>query len=208
MSKNTRHAFALALLLFAALLPSSPALRAAESAKAAVAQVNDSLLSVMKSAEELGYQGRFERLAPTLEAAFDFPTMARVALGGPWNTLNSDQQTAFIGAFTDYSIGVFAKRFDGYSGERFEILGEEPARRGAVLVRNQIVKSDGEAIAINYLTRPDGDGANWQIVDTILGGTASELAARRSEYSSIVEKNGIVALINALKDKTAAFATE
>ena len=54
---------------------------------------------------------------------------------------------------------------------------------------------------------PVGDGG-WRIVDTIRGGTASELAARRSEYDGIVRKLGIEALIQALKDKTAGFAAE
>src|SRR3546814_18538953 len=82
--------------------------------------------------------------------------MARVVIGGHWSGVSDAQQQAFIDAFTDYSIGVFASRFDGYEGERFEVLGEQPARRGAVLVENQIVRSDGEPVAINYLTRPDG----------------------------------------------------
>jgi ABC-type transporter MlaC component len=68
------------------------------------------------------------------------------------------------------------------------------------------VKSDGEAIAINYLTRPTEAGDNWQIVDTILGGAYSELATRRSEYDGIVEKTGIVSLIDAVNRKTAGFA--
>src|SRR3546814_5064478 len=77
--------------------------------------------------------------------------MARVVIGGHWSGVSDAQQQAFIDAFTDYSIGVFASRFDGYEGERFEVLGEQPARRGAVLVENQIVRSDGEPVAINYL---------------------------------------------------------
>ena len=106
-----------------------------------------------------------------------------------------------------YSIGVFAYRFNGFSGERFEVLGEQPARRGSVLVKNQIVKSDGEAIAINYLAQPQDDGS-WRIVDTILGGISSELASRRKEYIGIISKTGVVSLIQALNDKTAAFAEE
>jgi len=199
---------AFSAILLLSLLLAAAAPRAAETPRATVARLNDSLLTVMQQAEELGYQGRFQELEPTLTKVFDFPTMARIALGRHWSSLSPAQKQDFTKAFTDYSIGVFAKRFNGYSGEKFEILGEEPARRGAVLVRNQIVKSDGEAVAINYLLRPVDDGTDWGIVDTILGGTASELAARRSEYTSIIEKNGIVALINALKDKTAAFAEE
>src|SRR3546814_4211652 len=109
--------------------------------------------------------------------------MARVVIGGHWSGVSDAQQQAFIDAFTDYSIGVFASRFDGYEGERFEVLGEQPARRGAVLVENQIVRSDGEPVAINYLTRPDGNGTNWRIVDTILGGRSEE---HTSELQSLM----------------------
>ncbi len=200
----TRIALAIFLL---GLLLVAPAGRAAETPTATVARLNDTLLEVMQQAEALGYQGRYDKLAPVLNESFDFPGMAKVTIGSQWNVISSAQQQAFTEAFTDYSIGVFAHRFNGYEGERFEILGEQPGRRGTVLVQNQIVKSDGEAIAINYLTQPQDDGG-WRIVDTILGGVSSELAGRRKEYSGIIAKTGIVSLIQALKDKTAAFAAE
>lgn len=196
-------ALALALCLLAA-----PAAGAAESPTATVERLNAALLETMREADALGYQGRYARLQPVLTETFDFPAMARIALGGHWSSLSAPQQAAFTDAFTDYSVAVFARRFDGYDGEKFQILGAEDARRGAVLVQNRIVKSDGEAVAIDYLTRPEGDGGSWRIVDTILGGTASELAARRSEYSGILRKLGIDALIRTLKDKTAGFAAE
>lgn len=191
-------------LLFCLLL--APAARAAETPTAAVERLNAALLAVMQQAETLGFQGRFDQLAPVLTEVFDFPAMARVTLGGRWAELSEAEQDAFVEAFTDYSIAIFANRFDGYEGESFEILGEREGRRGTVLVQNRIVKSDGEAVAINYLTRPEADEANWRIVDTILGGTASELAARRSEYSGIVRKKGIEGLIQALRAKTAGLA--
>lgn len=199
----------LALLLLTMLLAAQPAsLQAAETPTATVERLNAALLETMKSAGELGYHDRYDQLAPVLKETFDFPTMARIVLGTHWSAIGKAQQADFIGAFTDYSIGVFASRFDGYEGERFEILGEQPARRGAVMVQNQIVKGDGEAVSINYLARPAENGGDWQIVDTILGGAYSELATRRSEYDGIVEKTGIVALIHALQDKTEAFAQE
>jgi phospholipid transport system substrate-binding protein len=200
-----------ALLLaacLAVLSPGSQGAQAAETPRATVERLNAALLDAMRNAETLGYQGRYEKLAPLLRESFDFPAMARVIVGSHWNAISTDQQKAFTEAFSDYSIGVFADRFDGYDGERFEVLGEQPARRGAVLVENRILRSDGDPVAINYLTRPENDGANWRIVDTILGGTASELATRRSEYDGIIEKLGIGALIQALKDKTAGFADE
>lgn len=195
-----------ALIIVICCLAAPAASQAAATPTATVAQLNGTLLETMQQAGELGYQGRYAKLAPVLNDVFDFPTMARIVIGGQWSAISKAQQSDFTEAFADYSVGVFASRFDGYEGERFEILGEEPARRGAVLVRNQIVKSDGEAIEINYLLRPAGDGTDWRIVDTILGGAYSELATRRSEYDGILQKTGIVSLIQALKDKTAAFA--
>lgn len=194
---------ALALALLFAAGPAT----AQESATAPVERLNTALLDVMQNAEALGYEGRVERLAPQLEDVFDFATMARITLGRHWRDLKPPQQEAFTEAFTDFSVAVFADRFDGFSGERFEILGEQPARRGAVLVRNQIVKSDGEAVPINYLARPGKGGESWQLVDILLDAKYSELATRRSEYSGIVRNQGIDALIAALKDKTAGYAT-
>jgi phospholipid transport system substrate-binding protein len=197
-----------ALLACFLLLVAAPAGRAAETPAATIERLNAALLAAMKDAAALGYRGRYEQLAPVLRETFDFPAMAQIVVGSHWSSISTAQQQAFTEAFTDYSIGVFADRFDGYEGETFEVLGEQPARRGAVLVQNRIVKSDGEPVAINYLTRPENDGANWRVIDTILGGMASELATRRSEYDGIIEKLGIEALTEALKDKTAGFAND
>ncbi|MEO3431231.1 ABC transporter substrate-binding protein [Pelagibius sp. CAU 1746] len=202
MNISLPKTFLLALLLLLA-----PTAKAAETPSATVERLNAALLETMRQAEELGFEGRYAKLEPVLTEVFDFPAMARITLGNQWSGISDAQQSAFTQAFADYSVGVFAHRFDGFGGERFEVLGEQEARRGAVLVRNRIVKSDGEAVEINYLTQPRDDGT-WRIVDTILGGTASELAARRGEYSSILRKLGIDALIRTLKDKTAGFAAE
>ena len=205
MNLNRLRTGALAFLLLTIPCFPVPA-GAAETPTATVARLNDALIETMKNAETLGYEGRFEKLAPVLKQTFDFPAMARVVIGSFWSSISTAQQQAFTEAFTDYSIGVFADRFNGYSGEKFEILGEQPARRGTVVVQNQIVKSDGEAVAINYLAKPENDGKDWRLVDTILGGSVSELAARRDEYSGIIKRLGINALIERLKDKTASFA--
>jgi len=197
---------ALRSLVFAVLLLAAPLAQAAETATATVERLNAALLGVMQEAEALGYQGRYDRLAPELTQIFDFPAMARVSLGRQWKTLEPPQQEAFTEAFADYSIAVFAARFDGFSGESFEVTGEQEARRGSVMVLNQLVKSDGEIIAINYLARPDKEASDWRLVDTFLEAKYSEMAARRSEYSGFVKRDGIEALIATLKDKVAGYA--
>src|SRR3546814_2291630 len=108
--------------------------------------------------------------------------MAKVVMGGHWTSIGTAHEEAFTAAFTEYSIGVFANRFDGYSGETFEVVGEQPARRGTVLVQNRIVKSDGEAVAINFLARQDEDG-NWRIVDRSEEHTSELQSLMRISYA-------------------------
>jgi len=89
-------------------------------------------------------------------------------------------------------------------------LGEQPGRRQTVLVRNQLIKSDGVAVAIDYLfkTGPGDSKEGWRVVDVFLDGKFSELALKRSEYGAVIQNDGIEALIRGLDEKAARLATE
>jgi phospholipid transport system substrate-binding protein len=57
-------------------------------------------------------------------------------------------------------------------------------------------------VAIRYLMRQDG--ADWRINDVYLDGKISELATRRSEFSSVLRQQGIDGLISTLNRKADA----
>lgn len=186
--------------LFFVLFLTSPA-GAAKSPSGPVHELNNALLKAMKNADTLGFEGRYKLLAPVLTRVFIFPVMARIATGRSWRKLTAGQRDRLTGAFARNSIATFASRFNGYSGERFEVVGERPALRGAFLVENRIVKASGEIVPINYLLRKfDG---NWRIVDIFLKAQFSELAIKRSEYRSIIKRQGAEGLIQKLNEKLA-----
>ena len=190
----------LALLL--GLAPAGLGPRAAADPGAAVAGLSAALLAVMQEGASLDATARFQRLRPALDRAFDFPAMAEAALGRTWRDLTPAERQAAVTAFTDFSAASYASRFTSYGGERFEILGEEPGRRGTVLVKSAIVKADGEAVAIDYLTR--ASDSDWRIIDVLLEGTYSELAAKRSEFAAVIKNQGFEALLQRLTEKTRA----
>ena len=175
------------------------------TAQGVVDQFHRSLIGVMTRASELGYRGRFAALSPQIARSFHIPVMARIVAGSHWKSFSGDQKSALIQAFGRMTAATYANRFNGYSGEQFRILGEEPTRRKSVLVKSEIVKSDGEAIAINYLMRKFKRG--WRVVDVQLKGAYSELATRRSEYSSILRRSGLPALLSEISGKVAAYET-
>jgi len=198
-----RRGAAAALIVLATLGPAGGAETAARSV---VERFHRSLIDVMRRASELGYRGRLQTLAPEVSRAFHIPVMARIVAGSHWKTFSRDQKSALARAFGRMTTATYAHRFDGYSGESFRILGEMPSRRKSVVVKSEIVKSNGEAVAIDYLMRRFKRG--WRVVDVQLKGAYSELATRRSEYSSILRRGGLATLLATIDSKVATYEAE
>ena len=156
------------------------------------------LLDVMKNAKTLGIDGRREKLAPALDATYDFPAMAQRSLATGWAKLDTGQRDRFTAAFRGMTLRTYATRFDGYDNERFETLGEEPSIAGTVIVRTLLHNAD-EDIHLDYRLRSTPVG--FRVIDVYLSGTVSELALRRAEYTSMLERDGFEALVSALERK-------
>jgi phospholipid transport system substrate-binding protein len=105
------------------------------------------------------------------------------------------QQQRLTDAFGNYVAATYADRFDTYSGEQLEVTGERPYGSD-VIVQTKIVKSNGETTTLNYLMRQN-QGA-WQISDVYLDGTISQVAVQRSEFSSILRREGVDGMVMAL----------
>lgn len=168
-------------------------------------QLHAGLLRVMKEAEALGFEGRYEQLTPVLEQCFDISFMAQKSVGRYWRTASEEERARLLGTFHRYLISNYAGRFTGYSGQQFETLGDEPALRNTVLVRTQIVDPDDDPVLLDYRLREVGGG--WKIIDVYWNGTVSELALRRSEYSTVIQRDGMDGLLSALDDKIAKLAS-
>lgn len=156
------------------------------------------LLSNMKDGRMLGESGRYARLAPVVNTAFDIAYMTRLAVGPYWATLNPAQQQQLIAAFAHYVAATYADQFDSYSGQQLQVEGERPYG-GDVMVQTRIVNSDGAATRLDYRMHPN-QGV-WQILDVYLEGTISQLAVHRSEFHSILERQGVEGLVIALNRK-------
>jgi phospholipid transport system substrate-binding protein len=141
-----------------------------------------------------------------IPAVFNLPVMARVAIGPSWKDLTEDQQRRFTDVFIRMTIATYANRFDGYSGESFETLPEVPAQQNGFMVQTRLNRTDGQPpVALNYLLRQEKDGG-YRIVDVYLSGSISELATRRSEYATILKRDGVEKLIETLERRVTLLA--
>jgi len=197
--KRRAALFAIAACAATAATPVFGADAPASDVTAPVRAFYDALLDVMKRAKALGIKGRYGTLAPVIEQTFDLPAMTRIAVGPRWTSIPKEQQAALVDAFSRMTIATYASRFDGYSGERFEVGSDVDARGSGSVVHTRIVQPKGEPVALNYLMRKAG--GRWKAVDVYLTGTISELATRRAEFASILDSGGAQALVASLREQ-------
>ena len=192
-----RKAATLAAVLGLAMV-SYPAHAAPASGGDTVQSLYDALLSTMKNGRTLGQSGRFKQLEPVIRRTFDIPSMARLSVGSSWATLTEAQRQQVTESLGRYISAIYADRFDSYAGQRLQVTGEQLAAAG-VMVRSQIVKTNGELVTVNYMMHRNGN--SWLISDVYLDGAISEVATRHSEFAAILKSQGIGGLIAALNRK-------
>lgn len=188
-----------ALIVFGLMLLSAPTAEAASAPTDVIDRLHQNLLATMKDAQRLGIDGRYKQLAPVLEQSFDFERMIAAAAGSYWTNADDSQRRTLLDAFTDLSISTYAARFNGFSGESFEVIGERQGPRDTILVDTRLNRTDGPPVAITYvLAEREG---TWKIVDVLLDKSISELAVRRSEYNQILRSSGTEGLAQNLDEK-------
>jgi len=194
----TRRLITLTFAVFMLYAPNK--LSATEpTASILVDSFHSTLLQVMKDADALGFKGRYDALEPVVSKSFHFPLMMQIATGRYWKQSSKQQQQSMSTAFARISIGTYAARFDGYSGQSFMTINEKPGPQKTVLVKTELMNPGGDDVNLTYVTRKIK--GNWRIIDVLLGGGISEIAVRRSEYRNILKAGGPDQLISILEDK-------
>ncbi len=157
------------------------------------------LLDVMKRADILGYGGRREQLGPALDQVYNLRLMIHWLVGRAiWKELDEAGKNRLLEAFKSMTLATYASRFDGYSGQRFVTIEEREGLRNDFLVRTELVDTDGDSISLDYLVRQHN--GEWKVIDVFFK-RISEMATRKSEYTSVIRRAGIDGLIELLETK-------
>lgn len=189
--------------LAATLLAASTAAyaQAADPAVQPVQSFYDTLLATMKQGKQLGVKGRYEKLKPVIEQAFDLPGMTRLSVGPAWNTMSPQDQQALTTALSRYTIANYAANFSSYDGEKFVVEPASTPRGADKIVASKLIAGK-ETIPFNYRMRQAG--SSWKVIDIFLNGYVSQIAKQRSDFGSTVQAGGAQALekkIDSLSDK-------
>lgn len=192
------------LLVVAMLVMTTTGLQAelskSDGAEQVVITLQDGLIQAMQQGQKIGYRDRLKLLAPIIQQTHDLAAIIRSVLGTHWVKLDADQQQAITQAFQENSIATYADRFNQYDGEQFKIVEQAQLPRGRILIRSQLIRTDGNPVNFDYVMNKSSE--SWRIINIVVDGV-SDLALKRAEYSAVLQKNGIAALVDMLEQKTA-----
>jgi phospholipid transport system substrate-binding protein len=124
------------------------------------------------------------------------PFIVKVVLGRYWGALPQADRQRMIDTFTRLTIATYAARFDGFSGEAFELVEEKPMKKGRVLVRTRLIRPGDEAAQLDYVLQEEA--GRWRILNVVANGV-SDLSLKRADYGSIMKKQGFEILVGKLE---------
>ena len=180
--------------------PEKPMPARVAAAQEVIERLHATMMEIMKSGPELGYQGREALIMPIALKSYDFTAMASLSYGSGWSKLSVEQQATWIEVYTKFHVGSAAKSRDAYRGQVYQMLGYQEVPDGHVLIETQL-NYPGRLVDYytNYLLRLDeGD---WKIIDVFSPPSVSVVAMRRAEYRTVLEKSGYQGLIEDMEVK-------
>ena len=168
------------------------------TARQVVEKFQAELIDVMKNAKQLGYAGRYDRLSGPISDSHDLTKIARIVVGKEWEKLSEEQQKTLVDVFSRLSIASYAHNFNDFSGEAFVFDSEEETARGGVVVHTHLKVPDDKDVKFDYMLKEKGK--SWRIINIIANGV-SDLALKRSEYTTILQREGFDTLIAKINEK-------
>lgn len=198
-----RKACALLFSLPAALLLPAPAGAAEEPPANMILSLSNEVLDVIRSDKAIR-AGDFDRLQQLVTERVmpkvDFDKMTRLTVGRPWRTASPEQRAALTGEFRTLLLRTYSGALAKVTDEKVRLKPSRPqdTSDSDVIVRTQIVASQGDPIALDY--RLEKTDAGWKIYDlNILGVWLVE--NYKSEFLEPLNQGGVDNLIAVLKEK-------
>ncbi len=203
-------------LLFLLVLPAfasaagaaDPAAQAdSDAAQAVIQTLDDGLQAAMNGPVGATFEDRLALLEPMMNIAFDYPFMAQLAAGKYWAGFKPEDQAHYAALFGKVSVAAAASRFKSKPGAAFVITATREAPQDRRFVETTLTVPGRDPLKIAYLLQKGSDGT-WKAVDLFYNGTVSELATKRSEYTSVLKTSGLDVLLSKLAAKVAQYAAE
>jgi len=202
-SRIIRFVPALFLLFSAAswdgVLPSAQA-ASTDASRKFVQQLGDRTIEVLSN-ESYSDADRMDHYRALLQEGFAVDTIGRFALGRYWRAATAALREEYLFLFQEFVLDIYSKRLDGFSGKSFTIIKSKAIDETDTIVSTELSGEGSPPIRVDYRVR-EHDG-KLLVVDIMVEGI-SLIVTQRSEFASIIHRDGLEGLLEKLRQYTKA----
>ena len=167
-----------------------------------VERLQTSMIEVIKESPALSYEERFKAIEKIAQFSFDIPGMARASYGPGYGSLTAEQKRTWLATYEKFHISSLAYSMQKYRGQTYRTLGYLEPGHDLVIVESKLDFPGRIAdVLINYRVFRTHEG--WRIVDVYSPPTVSEIAVRRAEYQTVLDRRGFDGLIAEMQARVA-----
>lgn len=168
-----------------------------KEAKAYVQGVSNKVLDII-STKKLAEGTKQARLIKLFEQTVDTKWIGHFVLGRYYNAATATQKKKYDDIYHEFLIRSYVPRFKEYKGQKFEITETQSQGKGEYLVKTNILSAGEAPIRVDYRVREEG--GTFHVVDIISEGV-SLINTQRSEFGSVVSREGMDYLLDQLKQR-------
>ncbi len=155
-------------------------------------------LGVIKSVPDK--QQKQQKLEHMFAQHVDIPWIGKFVLGRYWRQANPDQQSRYLSNYQDFLLTHYTSHLTDYSNGSYQIVNAKTDAENEFTVSMKIQPPNAQAISVDYRLRMN-DAGEMKVFDIIIEGV-SLITTQRSEFTSVVQNQGMDALIAQLAQKT------
>lgn len=126
-------------------------------------------------------------LKSLMEKRAAMPQIARFAAGLAWRDMGDGQKDAYVDAFSHFIASVYARRFQGYAGEKVSVGRVVDESRKGTLIASSVSQASGSPVRVEWLIT-DRPG-KVVIADIVIEGV-SMLLTQRDEVAGMLKSRG------------------
>lgn len=129
--------------------------------------------------------------------------IGKFAIGKYWRTLNSEQQSNYLGLYSKYLTNLYVPNFRKYTGNVVKVISATETRKNEYLVQTELNDSSkGLSIKIDYRLIQKQEGLENFIIFDVVAEGVSLITTQRAEMNSVMENGNYNKLIDLLTRKT------
>jgi phospholipid transport system substrate-binding protein len=170
-----------------------------ESAELFVSTIGDTAIGIVAS--KLTVEQKEAKLTKLFEDSVDTKWIAKFVLGSYGRQITPEQSNEYSELYHKFLLQSYVPKFKSYTNQKIVVLSTSKEDANNFLVQTEI-KAEGEpTVNVDYKVRKGADG-KFKIID-IVAEDVSMITTQRSEFGSILSRNGVDGLIERLKAKVA-----